>query len=295
VSSSAIPLKTDLAIFDRLDGLPTIPIAAQRTADLVNDPRATAEMVAQALSADQSLTAKVLKLANSAYYGIPGGVSDVRHAISFLGFNTISQLVLTVSVISSLTTKGSDALSLRALWLHSLGCATLAEILARRLHLPDPPVIFTGGLLHDIGKVALMQVAPQQFNEAVAVAHAKGIKVQAAEALVGLPQDEVVGKRLAERWRFPMPLRMAIGHHEFLGVDARRSVPRSLGPVVDVTAMANQLVRRMGVGDPGDKLVPDLDPDLLKRLNLSTMAVDTLRGDLMRAIEHSRTLLDLIG
>ena len=284
-----------LSVIDRLDGLATIPVTATRVADLVNDPRATADAIAAVLRSDQSLTAKVLKVANSAYYGIPGGVSDVKHAISFLGFNTLHQLVLTVSLIQALTSKGTDALSLRALWLHSLACGALAEIIARRVGAPQPQSLFSCGLLHDIGKVALVQVAGDKFNDAVALARERGIRLQEAEKLVGLPTDELVGARLAERWRFPLALRYAIGHRAFLAGEGRRTVPRNLMTNVDVTALANLLVRRIRIGDPGDNVTPEIDPDILSRLNLGQLDVDSLRDDLLLAIEHSRVLLDLVS
>jgi len=200
------------SIIGLIDGLPTIPLVSQRVGELIHDPRADARAIAALLRSDPSLTAKILKLANSAYYGIPGGVSDVTRAISFLGFNTLYQLVLSVSVFSVLGTKDPAGLNIRELWKHSLGCAVLAERIAAHLHFNEANVCFTGGLLHDIGKVALLQVAPEEFLGAVKMARSNSLSMEEAELACGLPSHVPVGSRLAERWRFPMALRVAIAH-----------------------------------------------------------------------------------
>jgi putative nucleotidyltransferase with HDIG domain len=283
------------AILDRVDSLPTIPVVADQIAELVNDPNSNAETIARALASDQSLTAKVLKLANSAYYAIPGGVSHVRQAISFLGFNTLYQLVLSVSVLSAFSGRREDGLDPRGLWQHSLGCAALAELCARKLGLSETRACFTGGLLHDIGKVALLEIAPDQFHSAVELARRRGLRVGEAEKEIGLPSHDRVGSRLAERWRFPMPLRIAIAHERYLPLQSRASVPRNLSSLVDVVSLANTIVRRIRFGDPGDDFVPELDREILERLNLTATAAEGLRDQLMREVEKSKVLLDLVN
>ncbi|MBI5508989.1 MAG: HDOD domain-containing protein [Deltaproteobacteria bacterium] len=282
-------------IIGKIDGLPTIPAVSHRVGELIHDPRADARAIAALLRSDQSLTAKVLKLANSAYYGIPGGVTDVTRAISFLGFNTLYQLVLSVSVFSVL--RGSDAstLDIRELWKHSLGCGLLAERIAAHLGIADTNVCFTGGLLHDIGKVALLQVAPARFVEAVALARAKSLSMAAAATECGLPTHVAVGSRLAERWRFPMPLRVAIAHQRYQAPEARQALAANLAPFADIAALANVLCRRFGFGDPGDPVLPEVDPALLERLNLTTAQIDKLKTELLRAAERSKVMLDLMS
>ncbi len=283
------------AIIERVDSLPTIPLVADRIGQLVNDPRSNVNTISRALASDQSLTAKVLKLANSAYYAIPGGVTDVRRAISFLAFNTLYQLVLSVSVLSVLGGGRGDGVEPRRLWQHSLGCAVLAEVCARKLGFSEPNACFTGGLLHDIGKVALLEIAPDEFQSAVELARNRGLRVGEAAQELGLPSHQRVGSRLAERWRFPMPLRIAIAHERYLPLDSRGAVPRHLTSLVDIVALANLLVRRFQFGDPGDDFVPELDNELLARLNLTGPAVEQLRDDLLREVERSKVLLELVG
>lgn len=280
-------------VISKVDKLPTIPLVSHQIGELVEDPRSDARAIANVLRSDQSLTAAVLRLANSSYYGIPGGLSDVQRAISFLGFNTLYQLVLSVSVFQVLGIQNTKALNVRELWKHSLGVASLAEHLARDLGLPAPEECFTAGLLHDIGKVALLQVAPEHFHQAVATARKQGIRLSDAESAVGLPSHARIGSRLAERWRFPLPLRAAIEHHG--KPPDRAMLPHTVVPIVDVVSLANIMVRRFRFGDPGDEVIPELDRDLLDRLNLTETRVQALKDDLERAVERSKLLTALMG
>lgn len=283
------------AILEKIDSLPSIPVVSQRVGELIHDPRVDARGIAAVLRSDPGLTAKVLKLANSAYYGIPGGVSDVTRAISFLGFNTLYQLVLSVSVFSVLDSAGGRGLDVREMWKHSLGCALLAERIAAHLRMSDTNACFTAGLLHDIGKVALLQVAPEGFLDAVEMARTKSLSLEATELACGLPNHVPVGSRLAERWRFPMPLRVAIAHARFQTSDARHALAANLAPYVDITALASTLCRRFNFGDPGDNIVPELDAALLERLNLTRTQAEGFRNELLRAADRSKVLLDLMS
>lgn len=278
----------------RVGDLPTIPLVAHRMGELVNDPRADINKISQVLRADQSLTAKVLRLANSPYYAIPGGVQDVARAVMFLGFNTLYQLVLTASVFEVLKSTDQRGFDPRELWKHSLGCAVLSELVAQHIGFNDPSGCFTGGLLHDIGKVALFHVARPEFIEAIQYARDKQTDFSCAATHLGLPRHDDIGLRLAERWRFPTPIRIAISHHRYENDASRAALPGNLSTYADIARLANNLARRFHIGDPGDTYVPEIDTTLLSRLNLTANDNEKLRTALLRAIDRSQTLLDLL-
>src|ERR1700743_310118 len=112
---------------------PTLPLVATRVNELISDPNSSSADIAEVLKKDQVLTAKVLRLVNSSYYAIPGGVADVQRALAFLGFNTLAQLVLSLSVFSLFQDLGSENFSMLDFWKHALGTGVCAEMLARRL------------------------------------------------------------------------------------------------------------------------------------------------------------------
>ena len=199
------PTRQELSrLVDQLDAIATIPLVAERVGQLVHDPRSDARSIAEAMRGDPALSAKVLKLVNSPYFGIPGGVSDVTRAISFLGFNTIHQLVLTVSVFKVLGNPADDAA--RLLFRHSLAAAGAAESIAEIVGHGTPAECFTAGLLHDLGKLALLQIAPDVLRDAEQLAAREGISQHDAEGALGILHHDAIGQRLARKWRFPLPL-----------------------------------------------------------------------------------------
>jgi HD-like signal output (HDOD) protein len=127
-----------------LDGLPTLPVVALRIGEVVHSKNASVQQVADVLRSDPATSAKLLRLVNSPYFGIPGGVSDVARAIPFIGFNTLYQLVLSITVFDTLRV-GVDGIDPRALWTHSLTVATAAREIAQEVRFSDPGACFTAG------------------------------------------------------------------------------------------------------------------------------------------------------
>ncbi|MDH5671941.1 MAG: HDOD domain-containing protein [Myxococcales bacterium] len=279
-------------LMDEVDALPSVPLVAERVGELVHDPRADARAIAAVMRGDPALTAKVLKLVNSPYFAIPGGVTDITRAISFLGFNAIHQLVLTVSVFQVFGV-GAGHYAER-FFRHSLAAAGVAEGIAELIGHGETAECFTAGLLHDLGKLAMLQVAPEHFTRAIEVAEAESITVRAAELELGLPSHDALGLRLAKRWRFPLSLQSAIGSHHQLAVDQRRNVPKNLHATVDITGLADLLCHRWGFVS-ADGEAPPLPKELLSRLNLLPSFERQARDQLKRKIDRSEMLMRILA
>ena len=145
----------------KVDELPTLPSIVFELNQIINDPLSAAADIEKVMLNDQSLTSRVLKLVNSAYYAIPGGVSNLKRAIIYLGFDAIQQLVLTASVLDTVATDSDEAagqLDLGQFWVHSMGVAMASEVIAKHVKHQSPADLFTAGLLHDLGKVALHMI-----------------------------------------------------------------------------------------------------------------------------------------
>ncbi|MCC6748532.1 MAG: HDOD domain-containing protein [Deltaproteobacteria bacterium] len=282
-------------LMSRVDNLPTLPMVALQVSELVNDPDCDSAHIAQVMQEDQALTSRVLALVNSAYYAIPGGVADVRRAISYLGYNTVYQLVLTVSVFQNLPAVPGTKFSIRELWKHSLGVAIASEAVAKHLKHPAPEEAFTAGLLHDIGKVAMASVAHKILEEVVQSAVQKGVTFRESEREIGLPGHDYVGRRLSEKWRLPASVQAAIGYHHSLDPRARLSLPKTAHAMADVVALADVICRRCNIGNGGDEVIPEPVQEVLDRLNLSDTALVSVADELPRAIERSKRFLELLG
>lgn len=258
---------------DALEELPSIPLVAHRVGELVHDPQQDARSIAEVMKGDPALTAKVLRIVNSPYYAIPGGVTDIARAISFLGFGALQQLVLTVSVFDTLDVRSTRG---HRLFRHSLAAAAGSEALAQILGHTKPHECFTAGLLHDLGHIAILQISHDEEGDEEAI-HAT---------------HELVGDKLATKWRFPVALRGAIGaHHAPVGQgDQFTKAHRAL---IDVTTLADVICRRLGYA-VNDEERPSLPKDVLLRLNLTSLVEEQTHDRLRWNLERSEVLFRVL-
>jgi HD-like signal output (HDOD) protein len=143
----------------KLEGLPTLPPIIQKLNTLIEDERSSLTQIADLIEKDQVITTKVLRLANSAFYGFPRKVSTVQQAMMLLGINVLKILIMTSSIFEIISKEDVG------LWEHSVGVAACAKILAEMKEVSDPQEIATAGLLHDIGKVVQMIAFKEDYEE----------------------------------------------------------------------------------------------------------------------------------
>ena len=188
-----------------------LPAVAVRILQIAGEDRLSAPELATAIASDQALTAKILRLANSAYYGFPRRITTVRDAVVLLGFRTIRSTALASSVMDTL--RGANDLDQERFWHYSVTVGALAELLAkaRRQHLDEA---FTAGVLHNVGRLALDQHRPGALAAAREMASTEGITVARAEQTILGFTDSELGAGLAAHWSFPPALRDAIAHHQ---------------------------------------------------------------------------------
>jgi len=271
-------------ILEKLNDIPTLPIVATKVTELINNPNSSSADIADVLKKDQVLTAKVLKLINSPYYGIPGEVTDVKRALAYLGFNTLAQLVLSVSVISLFSDKKNSRFSLQDFWKHALGTAVASEVIAKRIGHPKPEECFTCGLLHDIGKIVLLQIAPQEFTKVIELSEKEKISFHESERRLEIPSHGYLGEYIADKWRLPMVIRMSIRYHH-TDVSKMETMLESIKPVVQAVALANQIVVRENIGYSGDASGGVINESVLAPLGLA-------ETDLPRIIERVQADMD---
>ena len=207
-------------LFARLRTVDNLPTISQVLAELMSrlgTLNHNASDLADIIVRDPSLAARFLRLANSAYYGLPCQVRDVTHALVLLGEQEVYKMVATVSVFSSLASGGSQMTHRREqFWMHSVSCAVLANLLDKVLNLNNEGAAYTAGLLHDIGKVVLDQVFPREYAACLQLAESRGCSAwEVEEELLGADHCEV-GAWLAERWNLPPEICETIrSHHRF--------------------------------------------------------------------------------
>lgn len=283
-------------IFDKLDELPTLPSIVYELSRVINDPMSSTRDIEKVMANDQSMTAKVLKLANSAYYAIPGGVSSLQRAVAYIGYDAIQQLVLSASIIQALSpAAGSAQFDLNQFWKHSVGVAMAAEAVGRATGYKSPSDLFTCGLVHDMGKVAIYIVAPELFLETIAHAQEKNLSLHDAEEATGLPRHTHVGHMLAVRWRLPSHLQAVIQHHHQKDQALRGALSSELNNVVDNVYLANLLIHALKFGNSGHSQAIGVPKSLMDRMYLTPEKLKDLLGKVKDAIGNADNFLKIIG
>jgi putative nucleotidyltransferase with HDIG domain len=284
-------------LLEKLKDIPTLPVVAVRVNELINDPKSSGADIAQVLKKDQVLVAKILRLVNSSYYAIPGGVSDVQRALAFLGFNTLAQLILGLSVFSVFKRMGSDAgedgFSMLDFWKHALGTAVCSELLAKRLKNCKPEEAFTCGLLHDIGKLALHEIDPERIHGIVREAARRNASFAEVEREHDLPGHAFLGEAIATKWGLPQILRLAIRYHH-QDVSRMSTILASAKPLIMIVRLANQICVKNRIGRSGDCSEGAVTEDMLSPLGLTTADLAGIEEQLTKDMERAGAFLSAV-
>ena len=265
--------------------LPALPDMAVKVMRLTDDARASANDVARVLAADQAMTARVLKLANSAFYGVPRRVSTVTDAVVLLGMRTVRNMTVALGCQPVLE-RALPGYALRPgdLWRHSFCCAFAAQCLAKRARYRVAEEAFVGGLLHDIGKVILNTHMQAEFAAVLRYASENDVPFMDAErAVLGFDHAEA-GARVLARWNLPPALVDCVRyHHEPL------SQPTP-SPLTGLVHLADVMCLMLGIGLGGDGLQYPLQEGVLDLLQLSAADFEQATSDVCDALSHSDML-----
>jgi putative nucleotidyltransferase with HDIG domain len=248
--------------------LPTLPGIIKKLSSLVENDKATIEEMARVVSSDQTLSAKVLKLVNSPFYGFPGRVSTVSHALVLLGVNVVKGLALSSSIFEIMEK------NVVGLWEHSLGSAVAAKIISKRLSLAEAEEISTAALLHDIGKVIIKIKLEEDFKNLQSLTQEKEVSMREAERELLDTDHAEIGEWLAKTWYLPEKLIEPIAFHH----DVEKSlVHRTRTAVVH---LADVLIKASGFGFSGDEFVPPVQPVAWQVLGLTEPVLEAIIEEL---------------
>ncbi len=275
---------------ERIDSIPTLPEIVTRILGMIDDPTVSAYQLAAVISRDQSLVASVLRLVNSAYYGLRSRVTSVGRAVVLLGLGTIRNMVLAATLMNAFGEgRNSGGLNRKSLWRHSIATATAARLLAERTGLLPPEDAFLAGLVHDIGRLVMDQYFPAELAEILRrLAENEGVGArEVEEEILGADHAEL-GRLVAEKWSLPPVAIRGIGYHhgpESEGWDT----PGALVHASDLLAHAAGL----GAGIPGR--LPGPSRDALEVLGLREDDLERMVPEVARLYRDSNVLLDILG
>lgn len=267
--------------------LPTMPAVAGRVIQLVSDPNTTADMLNRAIMADQAMSARVLKLANSSFYGCLRAVKTLSQAIMIIGFRSLKNIVLAASTKEVYKRFG---LTEKMLHEHSFGAAVAAHHVAKEIGFKNTEEAFLVGLLHDIGKVILNNSDPERFRSVMEKVYNSGCSFSEAENDVfGFTHAEV-GALVIRKWKLSPEMEKVVRfHHSIERVEKGDPYLVQLASVVN---LADALCRKAGIGvrAPDDIDLPALQSVSL--LNLGAERLARVEEGLTASYEEGGGLLD---
>ncbi len=239
-------------IFQQIDcirELPTLPAIVLKVNQMLQDLDTTANQLSRVIETDQAMTAKILKLVNSSFYGFKSTIGSISTAVTILGFNTVQHAVVSLSVMKSFARiKNLKRLNIQDFWRHSLAVAIISKHLADHSDKTLSSDCFTGGLLHDIGKLILAEYFPEHFEKIWLTMIDSAISFVDAEKMADTVNHAEIGAYLAEKWLLPQPLVDAIRHHHSAFSSARAAV---------IIGVADLLVNTCFPDSEGRILMPD--------------------------------------
>jgi putative nucleotidyltransferase with HDIG domain len=195
--------------------LPTLPVVFQELFSRMQDPDAQVSELAEVIARDQALTAKILKLVNSAFYGRPSQVSTIGRAVIILGFQAVRSAALAVSVFERFKGLESAAGNFRLedFWRHSVAVSCLAKQLAMVLNRCEPEDAYVAGLLHDTGKLVMLQHFPEDVDDLIRAAGEQQLAWRDCEELLFPINHAAIGRALFRAWDFPAAVIEAVACH----------------------------------------------------------------------------------
>lgn len=230
-------------ILDDINDIPPLPEVATKVMELTNDPDVSASELNKVISKDEALTANLLKLCNSSYYGLPRVISSVTQAIMYLGFQTVRNMVLSSTIDQVL--KGYDLSMYNyekgGLGKHSFATAVASQVVSKQLRPGLRDTAFTAGLLHDVGKIILGKYIQEHKSELLALSDSEIVTREGEKKVFGADHAEV-GARIADNWNFPQELTLAIGFHHL----PEEATGRPLLAVI--VCLADNICLRLGDG-----------------------------------------------
>ena len=272
-------------IMAQVKAFPAMPTTATKLLKLCQNPDTTVSQIEEIVRYDAGLTANILKLTNSAYFGLPSKISSVKQAVLLLGWKRLLQLVMTMCMSSVMKKRivGYDMPD-GELWRHSIAVSVAAEILVKALKIPHAEDVFTAALLHDVGKLVLGSFVRDDLQQIEAMV-AKGIGFEVAEYMVLGTDHAEVGAKILEKWGFPVDLVNAVGwHHDPQNCEVQCMLS-------DIVHTANILGLMIGSNNGKEEFEIEPSNEVTDRLGLEPVLLEDLAAQTKEGFEKIAGIL----
>lgn len=269
--------------------LPTLPSVAAEIIKIANSPSTNAADVGGIIQQDQALTTKVLKLVNSSFYGFPGKIKTIQHAVVIIGFNKVKNIVMAASLFDMTKGRKERILNVSKFWLFSLTAAIGAKVSASHFDKEiDPDDIFVAGLIHSLGALIIDQVFPDEYQQVLELCALKNItNYDAEKEILGFTHCQA-GEWVTEKWNLPSILRQSIRYY------FKPMLAREEQAVVTSVHVGHVLARALGVGSIGDPYMFELDESLLVKYQITPAVLNDLMVQVLAELKLASEFVSLI-
>lgn len=277
-------------IIENIDKLPSLPTSVGKVIEVANNLKSSPNDLSNVIKVDPVLTAKVLKLINSAYFSMPDQVTNLNRAIILLGVNTIKNLAISTAVIGQFSKTKHQRFDMDKYWKHCMATAVLTKQIAIRMKV-DRRLIeeyFIAGMLHDIGEVVIVELFPDKLNQIIDRVEQAGMSAEEAEREVLGATHAEIGGALGKHWKISESLIAVIEEHHD---------PNIVGDHVTLVLsvhVANILANQKGFGMPGGAVNPAA-PEIMGRLGLDEAAVTEMMSHLDEELNKAAAFLKSAG
>ena len=282
-------MKANPKILKSIKSLPAFPVTVQKVNRLINDPDSSLTELAGVIKYDQSITANILRMCNSAYFGLRHKVDNVQDAILYLGRQNIVRAVLTAGISRYFKKTGGYDVEGAELWEHSVSVALMAQILSRRIYSGEDPKLFTAAILHDVGKIVLGEFVQESYKKIQALVSEEGYDfLEAEEKVIGVNHAELGGE-IAVLWNFPPEVRDAIAYHHRPDL-----LKKNGGDVPWIVYLADQACLMTGIGGGADGLAYRGLSEAIDRFKLRQKDLEEAMAELVQELSGARELLEIV-
>jgi len=281
-------MTTANSILEAMDKVKPFPQVVLKALKLLEDRDVPASRLLEVIQYDPVITLRLLQVCNSALFGLRRQIESLQQALVLLGNQGMVRLLVTFGALELLRDPlPGYGLEREELWHHSVACATLSQALLREVKHPEDPMVFTGALLHDVGKILLNEYAGKRYAEiAIMVAEQQRSALEAEREVLGIDHAQL-GGLLGERWNLPSSIvTMIARHHEPVH-------PQQDPMAVCLVHLANIMCVQMGIGAGARGLASRPAPDLLGELGWSPRTMDACISAAWCELERVRALMGL--
>ena len=282
-------MKLNKRILKSIQSLPPFPVTIQKVMALAGDPDSSLTELAAVIRLDQAITANILRICNSAYFGLRRPVDNVGDAIMHMGRKNVLRAVMAAGLSRYFRTAKGYEVKGGDLWEHAVAVALMSQICAAKISSPDDPRLFTAAVLHDIGKMVMGEFVHEAWQKIQELTERQQYSfLEAEEEVLGV-NHAVLGGEIALIWKFPDEILKAIAFHH-------RPDLLADGDVVPwIVYLSNQVCHVMGIGVGTDALAYRAVGDVAGRFHLKQRDLEDMMARLHRSMQEARELVNIVS